>query len=112
MKSLIPGTAVRVVLAICFAALSCVVSPFGQVHELDQSIGDFVHRRDDHGFSRTLLRAHDGRDVAIAFGIGQTCAAKLMNNPSGVHGRSSRKVFSILDSIAGSVIAPAMESKA
>ena len=30
MKSLIPGTAVRVVLAVCFAASSFAVSPFGQ----------------------------------------------------------------------------------
>src|SRR5438552_6470529 len=68
------------------------VARLGQIHQLDQAIGDFVHRRDDHGFSLTLLRAHDGGDIAITFSIGKTCAAKFMHYPWSTHGRSSRKV--------------------
>src|SRR5256884_8364932 len=76
-----------------------VVARLGQIHQLDQAIGDLVHRRDDHGFSLTLLRAHDRGDISIAFSIGKTCAAKLMNHPWSSHGRSSRKVCGILDSM-------------
>ena len=58
-----------------------VVPRLGEIRELDQGISDFVHRRDNDGFSFALLRAHDGRDLAITFGIGETRAAKLMNDP-------------------------------
>ena len=42
---------------------------------------------------RTLLGLHDGRDLAIALGVGEARAAKLMDDPCCAHARKPAKIF-------------------
>lgn len=52
-----------------------------------------MHRRNDQDLSRTLLGLHDGRDLAIALGVGEARATKLMDDPCCAHAQRPAKIF-------------------
>jgi hypothetical protein len=90
MKSLVPGTAVRVVLAAFFAALSCALAPFGQAQSGPQESRPLAPRafNTPQQAAEALINAAASYDVPTLLEILGPDAKDFISSSDPVHDKS------------------------